>query len=123
MILRLALLVVGLAQRAICGNEGSLFVQTSPTVALEWDSVTQEGPILHLNELSTSYFSTFTHPSYPNHAMRIKETKGFCDPTVKSYTGFIDIEHGKEILQIHQKGGYTKSRRQMRPKAPFLLLL
>lgn len=98
MILLFVFLAAGLVQRVICSSGGSLLIQNSPAAALEWDSVIQEAPALDLNEVSSSYFSIFTHSSYPNHAVRIKETTGFCDPTVKSYTGFIDIEQGRKHL-------------------------
>jgi len=74
--------------------------------SVEWDPL-PEFPQIDLHSLSASEFSTFTHPSYPNHHVRIKETKGFCDPTVKAYTGYIDIEHGRKHLFFY----FFESRR------------
>ena len=70
-------------------------------------------PVEHLSALSVDTFTTFGHPYFPNHNVRIKKTD-FCDTTVKSvfdyrghfqqvepeahvwrssaYTGYIDIE-------------------------------
>ncbi|KAF7319293.1 Carboxypeptidase [Mycena chlorophos] len=48
-------------------------------------------PLEDLNALSTSEFTTLGHPVFPNYNVRIKKSS-FCDPTVKSYTGYIDIE-------------------------------
>jgi cathepsin A (carboxypeptidase C) len=53
-------------------------------------SSTQDFP--SLQSLTTDEFTTFKHPSYPHHALRIKEAPDdWCDPSVKKYTGYIDI--------------------------------
>ncbi|KAI0033637.1 serine carboxypeptidase [Vararia minispora EC-137] len=44
-----------------------------------------------LEAVSSDTFTTFSHPLFPAYSARIKETD-FCDPTVKSYTGYIDME-------------------------------
>ncbi|KAJ7063682.1 serine carboxypeptidase [Mycena amicta] len=40
------------------------------------------------------HVNTFTlkHPAFPEYSIRIKETTGFCDPSVRSYAGYIDIQ-------------------------------
>ncbi|KAF8443143.1 Alpha/Beta hydrolase protein [Boletus edulis BED1] len=48
-------------------------------------------PFEHLSALSVDTFTTLGHPYFPNHSVRIKKTD-FCDKTVNSYTGYIDIE-------------------------------
>ncbi|KII89383.1 hypothetical protein PLICRDRAFT_41030 [Plicaturopsis crispa FD-325 SS-3] len=48
--------------------------------------------LLQLSLLDSSHdFSTLSHPAFPRHSVRIKHTE-FCDPTVRAYTGYIDIE-------------------------------
>ncbi|KAJ6614925.1 serine carboxypeptidase [Mycena sp. CBHHK59/15] len=48
-------------------------------------------PMEDLNALSESDFTVLGHPVFPNHSVRIKKS-AFCDETVQSYTGYIDIE-------------------------------
>ncbi|TFY74066.1 hypothetical protein EWM64_g9945, partial [Hericium alpestre] len=48
-------------------------------------------PVESLSALSTSEFTTFSHPLFPKHSARIKKTE-WCDSTVPAYTGYIDIE-------------------------------
>ncbi|KAH9849189.1 serine carboxypeptidase [Lenzites betulinus] len=48
-------------------------------------------PVSDLRSLSTSAYTTLTHPKFPKHSVRIKESQ-FCDGTVRSYTGYIDVE-------------------------------
>lgn len=40
-----------------------------------------------MHALSTDEFTVLTSPLHPNHKVRIKSTKGWCDPGVKSYSG------------------------------------
>ncbi|KAF7302811.1 Carboxypeptidase [Mycena kentingensis (nom. inval.)] len=44
-----------------------------------------------LSALSATSFTTLTHPAFPKHGVRVKKSE-FCDGTVASYTGYIDIE-------------------------------
>lgn len=39
-----------------------------------------------------------TSALHPNHKVRIKSTKGWCDPGVNSYSGYIDTGGGKELF-------------------------
>ncbi|KAI0086932.1 serine carboxypeptidase [Irpex rosettiformis] len=48
-------------------------------------------PFEDLHALSEREFTTLEHPLFPNYGVRIKESD-FCDGTVKSYTGYIDVE-------------------------------
>ncbi|KAJ7086299.1 Alpha/Beta hydrolase protein [Mycena crocata] len=48
-------------------------------------------PMEDMNALSETEFSVLSHPVFPNYNVRIKKSP-FCDDTVKSYTGYIDIE-------------------------------
>ncbi|KAJ8495999.1 hypothetical protein ONZ45_g12632 [Pleurotus djamor] len=48
-------------------------------------------PLNTLDALGDTKYTTFGHPAFPNHSVRVKKTN-FCDPTVNSYTGYIDIE-------------------------------
>ncbi|PFH46823.1 hypothetical protein AMATHDRAFT_7364 [Amanita thiersii Skay4041] len=48
-------------------------------------------PLEDLAVLSTDSYAHMTHPAFPRHGVRMKKSK-FCDGTVNSYTGYIDIE-------------------------------
>ncbi|KAI0640108.1 serine carboxypeptidase [Trametes polyzona] len=48
-------------------------------------------PFADLRSISTSAYTTLTHPKFPRHSVRIKQSQ-FCDGTVRSYTGYIDVE-------------------------------
>ncbi|KAJ7139206.1 Alpha/Beta hydrolase protein [Mycena epipterygia] len=48
-------------------------------------------PMEDMNALSEDEFTVLGHPALPNYDVRIKKS-AFCDDTVKSYTGCIDIE-------------------------------
>ncbi|KAF7975337.1 hypothetical protein HWV62_9779 [Athelia sp. TMB] len=46
-----------------------------------------------LRTLDEEVFTTLEHPAFPQHSVRIKKSpSGFCDDSVKSYTGYIDVE-------------------------------
>lgn len=52
-----------------------------------------------LNALSADDFTSFTHPAMPSYGLRIKKTPAeFCDPTVKSYTGYLDVDYGTKHM-------------------------
>lgn len=39
------------------------------------------------------------HPEFTDHRIRIKETTGWCDPDVQSYTGYLDVDsHGRNLF-------------------------
>ncbi|KAJ3571869.1 hypothetical protein NP233_g3480 [Leucocoprinus birnbaumii] len=49
-------------------------------------------PLEDLSLVSSHTYTTLSHPAFPRHSVRIKKTHEFCDPTVNSYAGYIDIE-------------------------------
>ncbi|KJA15144.1 hypothetical protein HYPSUDRAFT_48669 [Hypholoma sublateritium FD-334 SS-4] len=49
-------------------------------------------PAEDLSTLSENEFTTLAHPAFPRYSVRVKKSSDFCDTTVKSYTGYIDIE-------------------------------
>ncbi|KAI0807995.1 serine carboxypeptidase [Fomes fomentarius] len=48
-------------------------------------------PLEHLHILQASQYSTLTHPYFPKHSVRIKQSQ-FCDGGVRAYTGYIDTQ-------------------------------
>ncbi|KAJ7073477.1 serine carboxypeptidase [Mycena belliarum] len=48
-------------------------------------------PMEDMNALSVTKFTVLEHPAFPNYNVRIKKS-AVCNDTVKSYTGYIDIE-------------------------------
>ena len=48
------------------------------------------GPIGALSNVRSDGYTTFSHPLFPEYSARIKESE-WCDTTVKTYTGYIDI--------------------------------
>ncbi|TFK38772.1 serine carboxypeptidase [Crucibulum laeve] len=48
-------------------------------------------PMEDLSALSETSFTTLAHPFFPHYSVRVKKSP-VCDETVKSYTGYIDIE-------------------------------
>ncbi|KAL0062356.1 hypothetical protein AAF712_010767 [Marasmius tenuissimus] len=63
-----------LASQNVFDHEGNLFT-----------------PVESLEFVSESEFTTLRHPFFPKHSARIKKSR-FCDHTVNTYTGYIDIE-------------------------------
>lgn len=64
--------------------------------AVDPKSVATEGV---LSTLSDDEFTTFVHPSKPSYGLRIKKSpKDFCDPTVKSYSGYLDVDYGTKHM-------------------------
>ncbi|KAK8845458.1 hypothetical protein IAR55_006171 [Kwoniella newhampshirensis] len=43
-------------------------------------------------------FTVLTHKKFPDHRVRIKSTTGWCDPDVRSYTGYLDVGFGKDLF-------------------------
>ncbi|WRT63688.1 uncharacterized protein IL334_000611 [Kwoniella shivajii] len=43
-------------------------------------------------------FTILSHEKFPDHRVRIKSTTGWCDPDVKSYSGYLDVGYGKELF-------------------------
>ncbi|CED82580.1 Serine carboxypeptidases (lysosomal cathepsin A) [Phaffia rhodozyma] len=52
-----------------------------------------------LTDVQGQTHMVFTHESFADHRIRIKETTGWCDPYVKSYTGYLDVDsHGRNLF-------------------------
>ncbi|KAF7294558.1 Carboxypeptidase [Mycena indigotica] len=53
-------------------------------------------PLLLVARVRASAFATFTHQAFPEYGIRVKlfleNTTGFCDPAVRSYAGYVDIQ-------------------------------
>jgi carboxypeptidase C (cathepsin A) len=96
-----------LLPKALATLVNPIVLQQSLPQVVTYDPLPRHMPEIDLSSLSSTEFSTLGHPTYPEHRIRIKETKGFCDPTVKAYTGFIDIEHGRKHLFFY----FFESRR------------
>ncbi|KAL1692251.1 Alpha/Beta hydrolase protein [Schizophyllum commune] len=54
-------------------------------------------PFENLSALSETEFTSLSHPFFPNYGVRVKKTK-FCDGTVNSYTGYLDISETKHLF-------------------------
>ncbi|KAM5543859.1 hypothetical protein V8D89_002476 [Ganoderma adspersum] len=48
-------------------------------------------PLGDLSALSSTEFTTLSHPAFSRHKVRVKQSH-FCDGSVRAYTGYIDIE-------------------------------
>ncbi|AFR98075.1 cathepsin A (carboxypeptidase C) [Cryptococcus neoformans C23] len=61
-----------------------------------------EADMGHANDMRLSAIGdehvVLSHKKYPNHKVRIKSTTGWCDPDVKSYSGFLDVGYGKNLF-------------------------
>lgn len=60
-------------------------VDDVPVVDMDFDA-----PKVNLGALSGDYYTRLSHPLYPRHHLRIKKTKGFCDPSVE-YVSYIPV--------------------------------
>ncbi|KAF8317878.1 alpha/beta-hydrolase [Clavulina sp. PMI_390] len=56
--------------------------------------------------IPTDAFTTSHHPSMPSNSLRIKRHTDFCDPTVRSYTGYLDAAYGTQHIFFY----YFESR-------------
>ncbi|KAJ7099722.1 peptidase S10 serine carboxypeptidase [Mycena epipterygia] len=61
---------------------------------------------LHLSSVGSDDFMALTHPRFPNHRVRVKQSN-FCDPTVNVYTGYLDVDQGAKHLFFY----FFESRR------------
>ncbi|CAE6534090.1 unnamed protein product [Rhizoctonia solani] len=53
---------------------------------------------LELSSLSADDFVVAGHQAFPSHQVRVKRVKDFCDPTVKVYSGYLDVDYGAKHL-------------------------
>ncbi|KAG8877928.1 hypothetical protein FRB98_006480 [Tulasnella sp. 332] len=58
-----------------------------PENAAKWSS-----PTNGLSALNSDTFTTLLHPAFPEHSVRIKQVDHWCEPTAKSYSGYIDFQ-------------------------------
>ncbi|KZT54075.1 alpha/beta-hydrolase [Calocera cornea HHB12733] len=47
-------------------------------------------PQVDFSALPTTEWTTFSHPAFPLHSVRIKRTE-WCDPSAAAYTGYVDV--------------------------------
>ncbi|KAF5378632.1 hypothetical protein D9757_009524 [Collybiopsis confluens] len=69
-------------------------IQTPRAPNPSWASSFDSGlftPLESLDHVKDSEFSILKHPFFPRHSVRVKKSS-LCDPTVRGYTGYIDIE-------------------------------
>ncbi|OCF45215.1 cathepsin A (carboxypeptidase C) [Kwoniella heveanensis CBS 569] len=43
-------------------------------------------------------FMVLTHDMFPDHRVKIKSTTGWCDPDVRSFSGYLDVGYGKDLF-------------------------
>ncbi|WWC99367.1 hypothetical protein V866_006268 [Kwoniella sp. B9012] len=72
-------------------NLADTFVQQHPSTSLGYDND------IRLESLGDE-FTVLTHKRFPEHRVRIKSTSGWCDPDVRSYSGYLDVGFGKDLF-------------------------
>ncbi|KAI0041504.1 serine carboxypeptidase [Auriscalpium vulgare] len=55
-------------------------------------STPEFNPVGSLSAVRPDAYTTLTHPLFTRHSVRIKQSTDFCDTTVNSYTGYIDVD-------------------------------
>ncbi|KAG9074849.1 hypothetical protein FRC06_010422, partial [Ceratobasidium sp. 370] len=63
---------------------------------------------LELSSLSANDFTVAGHQYFPSYQVRVKRVKDFCDPTVKMYSGYLDVDYGAKHLFFY----FFESRNQ-----------
>ncbi|OJT03161.1 Carboxypeptidase Y -like protein [Trametes pubescens] len=77
-----------------CGERRALQVPLKQGLEQDAFSVYDDGlftPLGDLSALSSSQFTRLSHPAFPRHSVRAKQSQ-FCDGKVRAYTGYIDVE-------------------------------
>jgi len=70
---------------AILGAQVPLFAQRGPA-----SSANLLSPESAPSHVDSDAFTTVSHGEFGDHSLRIKETTGWCDDGVKSWTGYLD---------------------------------
>ncbi|KAF9467031.1 serine carboxypeptidase [Collybia nuda] len=76
---------------ALAASSKTLFTQQATDYSAQQYDEGLFTPFESLSLLSETEFTNIQHPVFPHYNVRIKKSH-FCDPTVNSYTGYIDIE-------------------------------
>ncbi|KAI6044860.1 serine carboxypeptidase [Pisolithus marmoratus] len=79
---------------------GAVFAVQYAVLPAPWDQ-SLFTPVGRLDALSVEQFTTLSHPAFPVYSVRIKraDPEAFhCDPTVKTYTGYIDVTGARHLF-------------------------
>ena len=71
---------------------GALAVASAAQLPLSFqrDAAGSLAPESSAGFIGEETFTTLSHPDFLDHSVRIKKNTGWCDPDVRSYTGYID---------------------------------
>ncbi|KZT61482.1 alpha/beta-hydrolase [Calocera cornea HHB12733] len=64
-------------------------------------------PEQSLADVASDSFTVLSHAAFPGYAIRVKRTEGWCDPDVKGYTGYLDVDQGAKHMWFY----FFESRR------------
>ncbi|WWD22404.1 hypothetical protein CI109_106895 [Kwoniella shandongensis] len=53
---------------------------------------------IKLQSVAGDEYTVLTSKKFPDHRVRIKSTTGWCDPDVRSYSGYLDVGYGKDLF-------------------------
>ncbi|BEJ16680.1 hypothetical protein CspHIS471_0600810 [Cutaneotrichosporon sp. HIS471] len=79
-------------------NPGDVFVLAGDMLAETPESVLTPASDITLASIPNDEHYTITSAMHPDHMVRIKSTEGWCDPNVKSFTGYLDVGGGKDLF-------------------------
>ncbi|KAF8734089.1 serine carboxypeptidase, partial [Rhizoctonia solani] len=96
-------LAAGLALTAVAQHREQSPLQLNPNFArpgLQLNLTAYGSNVQHLelSSLSAEDFSVLGHQAFPSHQVRVKRVKDFCDPTVRMYSGYLDVDYGAKHL-------------------------
>ncbi|KZT58122.1 alpha/beta-hydrolase [Calocera cornea HHB12733] len=69
--------------------------------------LTSSTPQLSLSDVSSDQYTISTHERFAGYALRIKRTEWWCDPSVWSWTGYLDVDGGAKHMFFY----FFESRR------------
>ncbi|KZO98288.1 serine carboxypeptidase [Calocera viscosa TUFC12733] len=64
-------------------------------------------PEQSLADVASEGYTVLSHPAFSGYAIRVKRTEGWCDPGVKVYTGYLDVDQGAKHMWFY----FFESRR------------